>query len=194
MEFVRKRKRGQNRKVRRTWFAEEGYRIVWRKEAGGVAVPARFQASVRVVMPRYFGADKPVAMWDFVNRNHRLYKTLKAAQEDCEKHQRLWLQACEATGIRQLQNLFGRLPIAVPVWALKKINRIAYALLMESRPLQREEEEDECPIYIGGWRRTEPKRCHKSLDAFRLPPLHRRKSRRTQSMAVPPMLRPRNHP
>jgi len=44
MEFVRKKKRGQNQKVRRTWFSQEGYRIVWRKEVCGVRVPARFQA------------------------------------------------------------------------------------------------------------------------------------------------------
>ncbi len=94
MDFRRKKKRGQNQKVRRTWFSEDGYRIVWRKEVYGVRVPPRFQACVRVLVPYSDGQLRP--MWDFVNRNHRLIKTLKAAQEECEKHKRLWTKAIEA--------------------------------------------------------------------------------------------------
>ena len=51
MQFVRKKKQGQNQKVRRTWFSEEGYRITWRKEVHGIPVPARFQACVRILIP-----------------------------------------------------------------------------------------------------------------------------------------------
>ena len=87
MEFVRRKKRGQDKKVRRTWFSEEGYRIVWRKEVHGVCVPARFQACVRTLIP-YSGGELR-QMWDFVNHKRRLIKTLAAAQEECEKHQRL---------------------------------------------------------------------------------------------------------
>ena len=75
MEFVRKKKRGQNQKVRRTWFSEEGYRIVWRKEVYGVRVPARFQACVRTLIP-YSGGELR-QMWDFVNHKRRLIKTLR---------------------------------------------------------------------------------------------------------------------
>ena len=72
MEFVRKKKRGQDKKVRRTWFSEEGYRIVWRKEVYGVRVPARFQACVRTLVPYSDGELRP--MWDFVNHKRRLDK------------------------------------------------------------------------------------------------------------------------
>src|SRR3990172_7700717 len=122
MEFVRKRKRGQDKKVRRTWFSEEGYRITWRKEVYGVRVPARFQACVRVLVPYGDGQLRP--MWDFVNRNRRLIKTLKAAEEECERHHRLWATVCEATGTRGLKELFGgKLPLGLPLWTRKKMDR-----------------------------------------------------------------------
>jgi hypothetical protein len=143
MKFVRKKKRGQSQKVRRTWFSEEGYRIIWRKEVYGVRVPARFQACVRVLVPYSDGQLRP--MWDFVNRNRRLIKTLKAAEEECERHKRLWERACEATGIRGLKELFGgKLPLGLPLWARKKVDRRLYAILLDNRPLkQRHDEEDE---------------------------------------------------
>ena len=143
MEFVRKKKRGQNHKVRRTWFSEDGYRIVWRKEVYGVRVPARFQACVRVLVPYSDGELRP--MWDFVNRNRRLIKTLKAAEEECEKHKRLWTKACEAAGIRALRELFGgKLPLGLPLWARKKLDRRLYAILIDNRPTKdRDDEEDE---------------------------------------------------
>lgn len=144
MEFIRKKKRGQNQKVRRTWFSEAGYRIVWRKEVCGVRVPARFQACVRVLVPYSNGELRP--MWDFVNRNRRLIKTLKTAEEECEKHKRLWAKACEATGIRALKELFGgKLPSGLPLWARKKLDRRLYAILTDNRPgkCDTDEEEDE---------------------------------------------------
>ena len=143
MEFVRKKKRGQNQKVRRTWFSEDGYRIVWRKEVYGVRVPARFQATVRALVPYSDGQLRP--MWDFVNRNRRLIKTLKASQEECEKHKRLWARACEATGVRALKELFGgKLPTGLPLWARKKMDRRLYAILTDNRPMKyRDDEEDE---------------------------------------------------
>jgi hypothetical protein len=144
MEFVRKRKRGQDKKVRRTWFSEEGYRIVWRKEVYGVRVPARFQACVRTLIP-YSGDGELRQMWDFVNHKRRLIKTLAAAQEECEKHQRLWMKACEAGGVRALRELFGgKLPTGLPLWARKKMDRRLYAILTDNRPMKyRDDEEDE---------------------------------------------------
>jgi hypothetical protein len=144
MKFVRKKKRGQNHKVRRTWFSEEGYRIVWRKEVHGVRVPARFQACVRVLVPYSDGELRP--MWDFVNHKRRLVKTLAAAQEECEKHQRLWTKVCGGTGIRALRDLFdGKLPSGLPLWARKKMDRRLYAILTDNRPSvkYRDDEEDE---------------------------------------------------
>ncbi len=144
MQFVRKKKHGQNQKVRRTWFSAAGYRIVWRREVYGVRVPARFQACVRVLVPYSDGTLHQ--MWDFVNRNRRLMKTLKAAEEECERHERLWSKACEATGIRALRDLFdGKLPLGLPLWARKKMDRRLYAIVAETRPdkYRTDDEEEE---------------------------------------------------
>ena len=143
MEFVRKKKRGQNHKVRQTWFSDEDYRIVWRKEVYGVRVSARFQACVRTLIPYSSGELRQT--WDFVNPKRRLSKTLAAAQEECEKHQRLWTKACEVGGIRALRELFGgKLPIGLPLWARKKMDRRLYAILTDNRPMKyRDDEEDE---------------------------------------------------
>jgi hypothetical protein len=151
MEFARKKMRGQNQQVRRTWLSEEGYRIVWRKEIFGVRVPARFQACVRVLVPCGDGELRP--MWDFVNRYRRLIKTLKAAEEECERHKRLWTMACEATGIRSLKELFdGMLPLGLPLWAKKKLDRRLYVILTDNRPAMNHDEEDDptkTPIRAG---------------------------------------------
>ena len=144
MEFVRKKKRGQNHKVRRTWFSEEGYRIVWRKEVYGVRVPARFQACIRTLVPDSDGELRQ--MWDFVNDKRRLIKTFNAAQDECEKHKRLWTKAIEATGVRALKELFGgKLPLGLPLWARKKVDRRLYAILIDNRPgkYRTSDEEDE---------------------------------------------------
>ena len=132
MEFVRKKKRGQNQKVRKTWFSEEGYRITWRKEVYGVQVPARYQACVRMLVPYSDGQLRPV--WDFVNRSHRLIKTLKMAEKECEKHKRLWTKAIEAAGVRALKELFGKLPFGLPLWTRKKLNRRLYTILTNNQP------------------------------------------------------------
>lgn len=149
MNFVRKKKRGQSGKIRRTWFAKEGYRITWRREVFGVQIPARFQAAVRVEIPGY-NSEQPFLMWDFVSKR-RLYKTLNAAQDDCERHQQLWLQACEANGPRALHDIFGKcLPGGIPVWVKKKINRKAYAVLLEERRAQKDDECDLNPNDLPG--------------------------------------------
>jgi hypothetical protein len=141
MQFIRKRKRGQDQKVRRTWFSEEGYRIVWRKEVFGIQVPARYQACVRVLVP---SNGEPRQMWDFVNHKRRLLKTLQAAKEECEKHCHLWTKAIEAGGIRALREVFGgKLPSGLPLWARKPIDRRLYAVLMDNRALKYREEDDE---------------------------------------------------
>ena len=132
MNFNRKKIRGQNQKVRRTWMSGD-YRIVWRKECFGIQVPARFQATVRIVLPN--GSE----MWDFAGR--RLFKTLSAAKEACEKHQRLWAQAAEATGVRKLEELFGKIPFGYPIWVKSKLNRNVYGLLMDTNTRKRKDVE-----------------------------------------------------
>lgn len=137
MEFVRKKLKGQNQKVRRTWLSEDGYRIIWRREAFGIELPPAFQATVRMVLPQ--GNE----MWDFVGRP--LYKTMKAAQEACQKHQRLWSKTIEASGVRALQELFGKVPSGCPVWAKPKLNRKLYGLLMDNHAGKRCELDLESP-------------------------------------------------
>jgi len=146
VEFVRKKKRGVTKKVYRLWLSAENYRVVWRREVFGVCVPARFQACVRVMIPNYAGKEdsrETVQMWDFLFKP-KLYKTLKAAQDDCERHCRLWSQACEATGARSLIEIFGKLPNAIPTWVRKRMNRKALAILLARRARKYADEEDEC--------------------------------------------------
>jgi hypothetical protein len=148
MEFVRKKKRGQNKRVRRSWYSKEGYRIIWRKEVHGVAVTPRYQACVRTVIPNYSGEEgHNYEMWEFVDYSRRLHKTMKAAQEACKRHHRLWSKACEATGLRALIGIFGRLPLGIPVWARKKMSHKALAVLTapRSRKIAAKEEDEPCP-------------------------------------------------
>lgn len=162
MEFTRKKKRGQHGKVRRTFFSEDGYRIVWRKEVHGVSVPPRFQACVRSILPNGW------EVWDFVNRSRPLIKTMKAAQEECARHKRLWLKACEATGVRELRELFGgKIPNGMPLWAKKKANRRVYAVCMDSRPAKhREGDECESPPDQPETSETSPTRTTGSAEAI----------------------------
>jgi hypothetical protein len=82
MDFKRKKVKGQSQKHRKMWLSTDRYRIVWRDECDGIAILARFQASVRIMLPD--GRE----MWDFVSKRH-LFKTFNAAKEACEKHYRL---------------------------------------------------------------------------------------------------------
>lgn len=144
MQFVRKKKRGVNQKVARVWYSEEGYRIYWRREVCGARVPGRYQACVRSVLPNYGGTEgNAVLIWDFLSRP-KLYKTLKAAEDDCEKHRRRWEKACSATGVRVLLDIFeGQLPVAIPIWVKKAMDRRALAVLMALRT-RKYMDEDEC--------------------------------------------------
>jgi hypothetical protein len=155
MRFKRKRLRGQNQKVRRTWLSAEGYRIVWRKEVCGVRVPARFQATVRTIIPNYSGVEgEEFEMWDFTDAAHRLFKARGKAEESCERHHRLWSKACDATGIRQLTEIFGRLPKGYPAWVRKKLNRKMYELLTRPYLAKHQDENETCfeslPDAFGG--------------------------------------------
>lgn len=131
MNFVRKRKRGSRSKTSKYWFSAEDYRIRWRKAVDGVRLPAGFQACVRTVIPNYAGNPGAMyEMWDFVDRH--LYKTQRAAQRACETHHRLWSQACQATGIRGLTQLFGRLPIGFPAWIKTQMDPRALEVLCKN--------------------------------------------------------------
>jgi hypothetical protein len=126
MKFCLRSINGRSRKLYKEWFDEtKQYRIVWTREVCGVRVPPHFFATVRTVLPS--GHE----MWDFVDRRGP-YKTFKKANEECEANKRLWTKAMEASGIRALKELFGRLPIGMPVWVRKKIRRDLYELLIDS--------------------------------------------------------------
>lgn len=144
MDFKRKKKRGQSQKICRYWFSEDGYRIVWRREVYGVRVPTRFQATVRTIISNYGGSEgETFEMWDFADSKHRLFKVFGKAKEACERHKRLWTEACEATGIRDLIEVFGKLPNGIPLWAKKKLSRKVLEIL--TRPqTAKYRADDEC--------------------------------------------------
>jgi len=147
MQFARKKKRGQSQKTRKTWYSED-YRITWRKEVFSVTVPARYEACVRIVIPNFSGlAGEFCEMWDFVNAGRHLHKTMKAAQEACEHHKRLWSKACEVSGIRGLTELFGRMPLGFPCWVKRKMNPKTLSILIRPRNVKyvEEKEEEPCP-------------------------------------------------
>jgi hypothetical protein len=126
MKFRLRVIKGRSRKLYKEWLDEaKQYRIVWTRGVYGVCVPPHFFATVRTVLPT--GHE----MWDFVGRRGP-YRTFKKATDECEANKRLWTSAMEASGIRSLRELFGRLPIGMPVWVRKKIRRDLYELLIDS--------------------------------------------------------------
>lgn len=141
MEFNRKKKRGINQKTCRLWFSAEGYRITWRKEVFGATVQPGFQACVRTIVPGRFESGS-TEMWDFVNRDRRLHRTMKAAVADCKQHQQLWNQATECTGIRAIQELFGHRPTGIPKWVVTKLDRHVSAILLDTQPGYKDEVEE----------------------------------------------------
>ncbi len=90
----------------------------------------RYQANVRTLLPD--GCE----MWDFVSSRH-LFKTLKAAQDACEQHFKLWSKAAEASGIRKLEELFGKVPFGYPLWVRPKLGRNVFTLLNDIAPRKR---------------------------------------------------------
>lgn len=144
MQFTQKRKKGSRSTTCKHWFSDEGYRLIWRREVFGIRVPSRWQACVRVIVPKYGGGPKDALMWDFVDHNRRLFKTRKAAEDACRKHHALWTKACKATGIRALVALFGRLPHTTPLWVKKVCDKQILTILLNPRVVKHVEDEDEC--------------------------------------------------
>jgi hypothetical protein len=70
-------------------------------------------------------------MWDFVGKRGS-YKTFKRAVECAESHKSLWTKVIDATGIRKLEELFGKVPLGIPTWVKAKLSRNIYALLMDT--------------------------------------------------------------
>lgn len=121
MNFQRVKTKKRNYKI---WKSEERYRITWCDKYLGVAVPAHFQACVRVHLPE--GRD----IWDFAGKRGP-YKTFKAADKACCQHQRLWTKILQATGIRRVRELCGKIPSAYPLWIRKEMSS-KLRILLES--------------------------------------------------------------
>jgi len=177
VEFNRKKKRGVNQKTCRLWFSAEGYRITWRKEVFGVTVQPGFQACVRTIAPGYLEGDC-TEMWNFVNRDRRLYRTIKAAIADCEQHQRLWNQATGCTGIRAIQELFGHRPTSIPKWVVTKLDRRVSAILLDTQPEYRGEVEEESEAKAEAKAEAEAKTSKKSSSRK---PVTSKKKRKTRN-------------
>ncbi len=130
MNFKLKQIRGQSQKFVKFWFTPEGYRIKWRKEALGIRVPARYMACVRVIVPGNFEKGY-TEMWDFVNPKKHLYRSMKVAVVDCQKHHKLWEKAIACSGVREFHAVFGsREPHEIPKWAYNLLNdRIRRSLM-----------------------------------------------------------------
>jgi len=153
----RKKKRGVNQKTRRLWFSAEGYRIIWRKKVFGVTVPPGFQACVRTIAPGCF-ENGSTEMWDFVNRDRRLHKTMKAAIADCERHQQLWNQATKCVNIRAIQELFGHRPVGMPKWVATKLDRRVSAVLLDTQSGHEDEVEEESKAKSKASRKSSPRK------------------------------------
>lgn len=79
------------------WMSECGsYRIVWRDQVAGVSITPGYQAMINVLSREGRG------YWSWVGRNSP-YRTFKAAETACKKHQRDWqkfVKLTEAKGNR----------------------------------------------------------------------------------------------
>lgn len=71
---------GVDERHRKEWQGGRGlYRIIWRDEAFGVAVPPAFQITHREEIDGH-------KFWELVDRAKPLKRTLKAAKRACEVH------------------------------------------------------------------------------------------------------------
>ena len=116
MKFKLRTNTGQSRKKYKEWWdGSRTYRITWCKEIFGVVVPPHFHTCVKIILP--YGRK----MMDFVGKRGS-YKTFKLAIAAADKHQEQWLKASEATGIRQIEEIFGKVPLGIPIGAKLKRN------------------------------------------------------------------------
>jgi len=71
---------GDDETHRKEWLGGRGlYKIVWRDEAFGVAVPPAFQ----IMCSKKIDGHE---FWELVDRAKPLKRTLKAAKRACENH------------------------------------------------------------------------------------------------------------
>jgi hypothetical protein len=80
MNWRRVHPQGKDPKHHKEWRGGRGrYRIIWRDQVFGVAVPPAFQISFREKV-----GDREI--WELVDRAKPLKRTLKAAKRACEQH------------------------------------------------------------------------------------------------------------
>lgn len=88
MNFRRKKAKGHVARISKLWLSEnKQYRITWRSEVYGIALPPRFFACVRCVRR----LDVLEDWWEFAGAR-RPYKTMKKAVEACERHEKAWTE------------------------------------------------------------------------------------------------------
>lgn len=128
MTFVRKKRRGQDQRVRRTWFDEKhDYRINWSHECHGVRVPPHFYSCVRVVVNGF-------EYWEFCGAR-KPYRTYAEAQDWAERHREIWNRALDG-GFRELRSLRANEGIgkgvtysnplnALPLWVKREAPNLA---------------------------------------------------------------------
>ena len=88
MNFHRKKAKGHVARISKLWLSEnKQYRITWRSEVYGIALPPRFFACIRCIRR----LDMLEDWWEFAGAR-RPYKTMKRAVEACERHEKAWAE------------------------------------------------------------------------------------------------------
>lgn len=129
MDFKRKQRiKGKPAKHYKEWYDEtKQYRVSWRDEAFGVAMPSGFFACVRC------SNMNGKVYWGFVGRRG-LYQTLTAALDACDRNRQIWDKFLAIDGrakVRQMKELkehaiFGSgkssysMMAELPVWMVAK--------------------------------------------------------------------------
>jgi hypothetical protein len=143
LEFKRTSKFNKERlspKVLKDWISTkpQRYHIRWRKQVFGVQVLPGYQATFLCYTPGN-GSGK-VEMWAFVDRP--LYRTLKKAQDACNKHYLQWEKALLCTSMRGIKGIFGKKPHEMPRWIYGYINRQLMETLMDTSAMKYSDDDE----------------------------------------------------
>lgn len=137
LEFKRTSKFNKEKlspKVVKDWISSkpQRYHIRWRKQVFGVNVLPGYQATFLCYIPGN-GSGK-VEIWGFVDRP--LYRTLKKAQDACNKHHQKWEKALLCTSMRGIKGIFGNKPYELPRWIYGHMNRQLMEALMDTSAMK----------------------------------------------------------
>ena len=143
LEFKRTSKFNKERlspKVVKDWISTkpQRYHIRWRKQVFGVQVLPGYQATFLCYIPGN-GSGK-VEIWTFVDRP--LYRTLKKAQDACNKQYLQWEKALLCTSMRGIKGIFGKKPHEMPRWIYGHINRQLMEALMDTSAMKYSDDDE----------------------------------------------------